>query len=216
MGITNDADEPTGVTESEIVSDFDNPTEVAQPDDFTRQDDSNAESAPETPDWITLESGEELVWISGPSRWTYVGLLASTVIISLVVAVIVFNGRVDVWIGPVPIDYLLLYVVFALAVPTALKEIRHQKTTYLLTSKQLWYKSGIITVYTEQIQLHNVETIEYDQSFRDRALSIGDIYVSTAGSRDYDMILEEISDPAQKCSDVMLHQDEVSKGIEAT
>jgi uncharacterized membrane protein YdbT with pleckstrin-like domain len=93
-----------------------------------------------------------------------------------------------------------------MAGPTLLYEIESRNTKYVLTNKQLWYKSGIVTVYTNPIRLDNVTTIEYDQSFRERTFSMGDVYVSTAGSSGYDMVLDNIPDPARKCSEIMQYQ----------
>jgi hypothetical protein len=164
-------------------------------------------SADEIPEWITLEDDEEVIWISGPSRWTYVDTLTSALIGSFVVLYFVFNGSIDFRLGPVPIDYLLLYLVPAMVMPTILSEIESRNVTYVLTNEQLWYKYGLISNFTNPIQLTNVTTIEYGQSYKERLWSVGHVYVSTAGSHGYDMILEDLPKPRQKSAEIMQHQE---------
>jgi hypothetical protein len=161
----------------------------------------------EVPEWVTLDDDEEIIWIATPSRWTYVGVILSAVLGSIVALVIAFNGSVDVYVGPLPFDYLLLYVLPIAATPTLLYEIESRNTKYVLTTKQVWYKSGILTEYTNPIRLENVTTIEYDQTYKERLCSVGDIYVSTAGTGGYDMVLQKIPDPAPKSSLIMEYQD---------
>jgi uncharacterized membrane protein YdbT with pleckstrin-like domain len=67
-----------------------------------------------------------------------------------------------------------------------------------------------VSEYTNPIRLKNIETIEYDQGFVERLFSYGDIYVSTAGSTGYDMVLAETPGPASRSSDIMEYQDRES------
>mgnify|MGYP000188678733 CR=1 FL=1 len=110
------------------------------------------------PEWLSLDPGEEVVWIGRPAFETLYGTLLSGLLLTVVL-----------------IGFLIL-----LGVPFAY--LRIQNTDYVVTTESLYVKSGIFATNIETVDLDRIQNTEYNRSFWGKQFGYGSISISTAGS----------------------------------
>ena len=117
-----------------------------------------SDAADEPPEWLSLDPGEDVVWMGRPAFETLYGTILSGLLLTVVL-----------------IGFLIL-----LGVPFAY--LRIQNTDYVVTSESLYVKSGIFSTNIETVDLDRIQNTEYNRSFWGKQFDYGSISVSTAGS----------------------------------
>ena len=110
------------------------------------------------PEWLSLDPGEEVVWIGRPAFETLYGSLLSGLLLTVVL-----------------IGFLIL-----LGVPFAYLRIKN--TDYVVTTESLYVKSGVFSTNIETVDLDRIQNTEYNRSFWGKQFGYGSISISTAGS----------------------------------
>jgi uncharacterized membrane protein YdbT with pleckstrin-like domain len=126
--------------------------------------------ADEPPEWLSLDPGEEVVWMGRPAFETLYGTILSGLLLTVVL-----------------IGFLIL-----LGVPFAY--LRIQNTDYVVTSESLYVKSGIFSTNIETVDLDRIQNTEYNRSFWGKQFDYGSISVSTAGSSGAEISFDGIPD----------------------
>jgi len=126
--------------------------------------------AAETPEWLSLDPGEEVVWIGRPAFETLYGQIVSGLLLTVVL-----------------IGFLIL-----LGVPFAY--LRIQNTDYVVTTESLYVKSGIFSTNIETVDLDRIQNTEYNRSFWGKQFGYGSISISTAGSSGAEISFDGIPD----------------------
>jgi len=122
----------------------------------TASDDLSAEPA-STFEWLSLDEDEEIVWSGAPTPLAMgIGTIATGVIL-----IPFFLIGLLVLVGP----YLRL-----------------SNTEYVLTTKAVYERHGILSETIETARLDRIQTTEYSQSAVERQLGYGSVRISTAGS----------------------------------
>ena len=142
-------------------------------------------------DWVTLTEGEEVLWQGHPS----LRLITPSVVVGLVLALggvvltVVLTEPTVRWLP-------LLGVPLGIAV-VAWAYVSLVSTRYVLTSEEVYRKSGILNQSVAQIRLDRVQNTTFSQSPTERLFSYGDITIYTAGSDTMDITLENVPNPQE-------------------
>ncbi|QLH80455.1 PH domain-containing protein [Halosimplex pelagicum] len=121
-------------------------------------------------EWLSLEPGEEVVWVGEPTKLRMVGTLVTGVVL-------------------IP---FLIGIVILLFSPLSYLGIKH--TDYVVTNRSLYVKQGILSTNIESVDLDRIQNTEFTQSFWGTQLGFGTIEISTAGSSGADISFDDVED----------------------
>ncbi|MFD1642544.1 PH domain-containing protein [Halohasta litorea] len=133
-------------------------------------------------DWRWLRESETEVWEGRPRLTT----IAGSVVVGL--AILVGAG----WLAAT-IDPRLAAVGLLGPVLPAWAYLYIQRTTYLVTTRAIWVKTGVLGLSVRRITLSKVQNTAYEQSIRGSIFGYGTVTVEVAGGDDIDF--RRISDP---------------------
>lgn len=120
-------------------------------------------------DWLTLDDDEEILWASTPHKSSLVPALAVGIPLSLVLIGI-----------PIIVAAYLTYT----------------NTNYVVTTRGLYRKQGILSRDVQQIGFDKVQNISYSQGAIGAWLGYGSVDVSTAGGSGVELQFRNIPEPA--------------------
>jgi uncharacterized membrane protein YdbT with pleckstrin-like domain len=120
-------------------------------------------------DWLTLEDGESIRWASTPHEYSLVPAFLVGLPLSLVLVGL-----------PILVGSYLQYT----------------NTNYVVTTRGLYSKRGILSRDVQQIGFDKVQNISYSQSALGSTFGYGSVAVSTAGGSGVELTLRNIPDPA--------------------
>ena len=124
-------------------------------------------------DWHWLGETESIVWESRPRLSTALDSLA------VGLAVIVAAGWLAVAVDP------RLAAVGLLGVPIPVwGYLRITNTTYLVTTRSIWVKTGVLGRSVRRVSLTKVQNTAYEQSIRGSLFGYGTVTIEVAGGRD--------------------------------
>lgn len=124
----------------------------------------------EVSEWLSLEPGEEVVWVGEPTKLRMVGTLVTGVVL-------------------IPFLIGILILLFS---PLSYLGIKH--TDYVVTNRSLYVKQGILSTNIESVDLDRIQNTEFTQSFWGTQLGFGTIEISTAGSSGADISFDDVED----------------------
>ena len=124
----------------------------------------------EVSEWLSLEPGEEVVWVGEPTKLRMVGTLVTGVVL-------------------IPFLIGILILLFS---PLSYLGIKH--TDYVVTNRSLYVKQGILSTNIESVDLDRIQNTEFTQSFWGKQLGFGTIEISTAGSSGADISFDDVED----------------------
>lgn len=113
-------------------------------------------SGAEHPEWLSLEPGEEVEWVGQPAT------------VSIVPAIVV------------GIPFILLLGLGLVIIAGAVLSVRN--TDYVLTTRNIYVKRGVLSTNIENVGLDRIQNTEFRQSFLGKQFDYGSIDISTAGS----------------------------------
>lgn len=143
----------------------------------------------DVPDWVTLTEGEDVLWQGHPS----LRLVTPSAVVALALAIagIALTAVLtDPSIRWVP----LLGIPLGIAV-VAWAYVSLVSTQYVLTSEEIYHKTGLLNQSVAQIRLDRVQNTTFSQSVAERLFSYGDITIYTAGSDTMDITLSNVPEP---------------------
>jgi len=129
-------------------------------------------------EWLSLETGEEVVWVGEPTKMQMVGTAATAVLL---------------------IPFLIGLLILPL-LPVSYIGIKH--TDYVVTNRSLYVKKGILSTNVESVGLDRIQNTEFTQSFWGTQFGYGTVEVSTAGSSGADISFSGVED-AREVRDVV-------------
>lgn len=139
-------------------------------------------------DWLDLGPGEEVLWAGHPSVVPYLGAFALG-------ALLVLGGAV----GAVLLGEYAIVGVAGIAVGLAIAGWAHYQrisTGYVITSSEVYHKEGLISRDVTQIRYERIQNTSFSQSVLERALSYGDVIITSAGTGEIEITLHNVPDPA--------------------
>jgi len=161
----------------------------------------------EQPEWLTLESGENLVWTGGPrlmrNASTVVGALVRSAI-GVVIAWAVVNFLPPELAAELPASvpleavYLLagLYVLLQIY-GVVMAYLRTVNTDYVLTDRNVYKKTGVFSENTTRVGLDRIQTTELRKDFMGSRFDYGTVLVRSAGSSGADLVITDLDSPQE-------------------
>ena len=73
--------------------------------------------------------------------------------------------------------------------------LRWRFTHYVITTQELYYRSGIITKSVIQVRLANIQNTRYSRSILERIFGYGDISIQTSGTDSTELLIENVPNP---------------------
>ncbi|RQG97312.1 PH domain-containing protein [Natrarchaeobius chitinivorans] len=119
-------------------------------------------------EWLSLESGEEVVWSDGPDRRTLV----------------------PAFLVGIPLAIVLIGILIIVG-----EYLRVTNTHYVATDRALYRKSGVLSRDVKRIEHEKVQDISYSQSALGTQFGYGTVEVSTAGGSGVEMAFKSVPDP---------------------
>jgi len=139
----------------------------ASPDQSATDDD--ASTADVDLSWLTLDDGEEVLWASTPHK--------SSLVPALVVGI--------------PLSFVLIGIPIVVSA-----YLSYKNTNYVVTTRGLYRKRGILSRDVKQIGFDKVQNISYSQTPVGSQLGYGTVEISTAGSSGVELRFRNIPTPA--------------------
>lgn len=140
-------------------------------------------------DWLDLGPDEEVLWAGHPS------LVASARKFAAGVALVVLGTVGALALDPYGIVGVL-GVVAGLGF-IALTHFRRISTGYVITSAEVYHKEGLVSRDVTQIRYERIQNTSFSQSVLERALSYGDVVITSAGTGEVEITLHNVPDPAR-------------------
>lgn len=137
-------------------------------------------SGGDSPDWLTLEDGETVVW-RGVPRIQLVGLGVAAGLVFAAPAVVV---------SAIPLPVALLGILPPLAVWLW---VTH--TEYLLTSEGAYRRSGIVSRRVVSVGAGTIQNVSYSQGITGTLLDHGTVSIETAGGHGVELAFRYVNDP---------------------
>jgi len=167
-----------------------------------------------------LDSDEKLVKFLRPSRIAYFFhyvFVAVLFVVSIVLLIFGSTGTGGVyalyslerWAGWILLALSLFFL--------ARIEYRIFSRMYGITTERLLYNRGIFSVHLQSANYQYLTDIDMDQTFWDKIVECGNLYISTAGNEDYDFRYRKIRDPVgiKKIINDLQDEDRIKKGAAA-
>ena len=133
-------------------------------------DEESAATAEVDLEWLTLNDGEEVLWASTPHK--------SSLVPALVIGV--------------PLSFVLVGIPIIVSA-----YLSFTNTNYVVTTRGLYRKRGILSRDVKQIGFDKVQNISYSQSAVGSRLGYGTVEISTAGSSGVELQFRSIPTPAE-------------------
>jgi uncharacterized membrane protein YdbT with pleckstrin-like domain len=152
------------------------------------------------PDWLSVDADETVVWQGAPRvRRILPTAAAATLWIALLVLAVTVGPRV----APVPArafpGVVLAGAALLLAVPAvaavAWAYLRTTNVEYVLTDRNCYRKSGVLSTRVSRIGLSTVERTSLSKDVWGNRFDYGTISISTAGSDGVDLRFTDLDDP---------------------
>jgi uncharacterized membrane protein YdbT with pleckstrin-like domain len=144
---------------------------------------------------LNLDAGERVIFEGHPSWRAILAFYLRGLLISIAAgAVVAIATRIG---GDVDKGLVFAVVLAALAITVLVGFIKRVTTTYTITDRRLNIKRGIISREVQQTRLERVQNVNYNQTFFQRMLQVGDVDFDTAGSGDYDFSFDGVADPEE-------------------
>lgn len=152
------------------------------------------------PDWLSVDADETVVWQGAPRvRRILPTAAAATLWIALLVVAVLIGPRV----APVPVrafqGVALVGAALLLAVPAvaavARGYLRTTNVAYVLTDRNCYRKSGVLSTRVFRIDLSTVQRTSLSKDVWGNLFDYGTISISTAGSDGVDLRFTDLDDP---------------------
>lgn len=142
----------------------------------------------DAPSWVTLTDGEQVVWSGHPSLLSVGGsVVVGIIFIAIGISAGIFFEGVLRLLSLLPIGLGLFMIVVTY--------INHRSVQYVLTSEEVYKKTGILSRNVVNLRLDRIQNTSYSQSLPERFLTYGSIQIDTAGTGGTDIRLANVPNP---------------------
>jgi uncharacterized membrane protein YdbT with pleckstrin-like domain len=144
---------------------------------------------------LRLAPGEQVMFQGHPSWRSILSFYIKGLLVVLVIAFLVGLGT-DI-AGDTDTGLVVLVAVVGVAIVVLAGLIKRITTHYTITTRRLHIQRGIISRDIQETRLERVQNVNYNQSFLERVLQVGDVDFDTAAGDDYNFIFAGVADPAE-------------------
>ncbi|MFC7046349.1 PH domain-containing protein [Halobacteriaceae archaeon GCM10025711] len=142
------------------------------------------------PGWASLGPDEEVAWFGRPSPYLQRKWL-------LIAAGVGLLGVAGYFVLPPRIQVLGLAGIaggVALGVAAA---VLYRSVNYLVTSEKVYRKRGLVRRSVDTVRLDRIQNVRFQQTFFQRLISCGDVFIETAGTGGTELVLRSVYHPEE-------------------
>lgn len=162
---------------------------------------------PDTPEWVTVTPDEEILLQEQPAILPYLLTLVGEVVLIVLGLAIVVAGGIGALLG-LSIDLSVSVLAISLSNTIAIilillgvigisrTMLRWWSTRYVITSEELYKKTGVVSRAVQNIRLQDVQNTSFEQSWFGRLASYGNVYIATAGTGGTEITFKHAGDPS--------------------
>jgi len=154
---------------------------------------------------VDLQSGEKVIYEGHPSWRAILGFYLKGIVVAVVIGVIVKL------IDSTGLGVLAFAVIVAITILAGF--IKRVATVYTITDRRLNIKVGIIARKVQETRLQRVQNVNYNQGVYERAMQIGDVEFTTAGTDESNFVFEGVAQPEEVVKEVE-HATPVLSGLQ--
>ena len=152
-----------------------------------------------TPEWLSLDPGEEVVWTGAPRMRRILSNVARFAFWSLVGFAVAFAvTRVLPVALPVP-DLAVWGIAVLWTLVQALNPLgaylRTRNTDYVLTDRNVYKKTGVWSENVTRVGVDRIQNTQLRKDFFGNTFDYGTILLSTAGGGGVELAIEDLDDP---------------------
>ena len=156
----------------------------------------------DTPEWLRLEPGEEVVWTGDKRLRSIVGSVVGTAVFTLVAlgGLVALFTR-DFGVLPTEFDrpvYFLVGTGLVLAyflITVVWSYYRVSNVDYALTTENVYVKKGVFSETVNRVRVGKIQNTTLSKDFFGNLFDYGSVGISTAGGSGTEMTLSELDDP---------------------
>ncbi len=156
---------------------------------------------------MDLQPGEKVIYQGHPSWRAIVGFYLKGLAVGAaagVLATLLNDGGAGLGV--------LTFAVIA-AITILVGFIKRVATVYTITDRRLNIKVGIISRRVQETRLQRVQNVNFNQGVYDRAMQIGDVEFTTAGTDESNFVFAGVAQPEQVVQQVE-HATPVLSGLQ--
>ena len=139
---------------------------------------------------MDLQSGEKVIYQGHPSWRAIVGFYLKGFAVGAVAGALAALINEGVGLG------IVTFVIIA-AITIVVGFIKRVATIYTITDRRLNIKVGIIARKVQETRLQRVQNVNYDQGVYERAMQIGDVEFTTAGTDESNFVFAGVAQPEE-------------------
>ena len=137
---------------------------------------------------MDLQPGERVIYQGHPSWRAILGFYIKGLLVAAAAAVLA--GLINEGVGLGIVTFAVIAAVVVLA-----GFIKRVATVYTITDRRLNIKVGIIARKVQETRLQRVQNVNYNQGVYDRAMQIGDVEFTTAGTDESNFVFAGVAQP---------------------
>ncbi len=155
---------------------------------------------------MDLQSGERVIYQGHPSWRAILGFYLKGILVA--VAAGVLAGLINDGAGLGIVTFIIIT-----AITILVGFIKRVATVYTITDRRLNIKVGIIARKVQETRLQRVQNVNYTQGVYERAMQIGDVEFTTAGTDESNFVFAGVAQPEQVVQQVE-HATPVLSGLQ--
>ena len=155
---------------------------------------------------MDLQPGERVIYQGHPSWRAILGFYIKGLLVAAAAAVLA--GLINEGVGLGIVTFVVIAAVVVLA-----GFVKRVATVYTITDRRLNIKVGIIARRVQETRLQRVQNVNYNQGVYDRAMQIGDVEFTTAGTDESNFVFAGVAQPEQVVQQVE-HATPVLSGLQ--
>lgn len=148
-------------------------------------------------EWLSLDSGEEIVWTGTPRIRSILGTAANAISF-VVVGLLVLGGAAVGGMVSNSIAMLagILIVIYG-ATRVGWAYLRVTNTDYVLTTENLYKRQGVLSETVNRVGVDKIQSTTLSKGVFGNMFDYGTVDVSTAGGSGVEMSIEDLNDPGE-------------------
>lgn len=137
---------------------------------------------------MDLQPGERVIYQGHPSWRAILGFYIKGLLVAAAAAVLA--GLINEGVGLGIVTFAVIAAIVVLA-----GFVKRVATVYTITDRRLNIKVGIIARKVQETRLQRVQNVNYNQGVYDRAMQIGDVEFTTAGTDESNFVFAGVAQP---------------------
>ena len=137
---------------------------------------------------MDLQPGERVIYQGHPSWRAILGFYIKGLLVAAAAAVLA--GLINEGVGLGIVTFAVIAAIVVLA-----GFIKRVATVYTITDRRLNIKVGIISRKVQETRLQRVQNVNYNQGVYERAMQIGDVEFTTAGTDESNFVFAGVAQP---------------------